>query len=166
MPREATGRFSVSLVADERNTALGVGDTIAHATHAIAQAVDFASGTADGQIDRVYSTGGTASTTPTDIDVQGAIASLIGAGTVVLADVVGVVIRNTGATRLRVGGDANALAMFNLAASFLFVEPGGFFATYMGPAGLASVAGTGDILQIDTASGTTTYQLEIVGRSA
>ena len=166
MAREASGRFSVSLVADERNTALGVGDALAHATHSIALAADWPNGTSDGQVDRVYSTNGTATTTPTDIDLVGSLASIIGAGTVVLVDLVAVVIRNTGAGILRVGADPNAIPLFAAASHASNIPPGGCLAYYAGPAGLGLTAGTGDILQLDTASGSTTYQLVIVGRSA
>lgn len=166
MAREASGRFSFALSVDERQTALGTGDVVGHANHTLNLAADWSSGTADGSVDRVWSGAATASTTPTDVDVVGSLTSIIGAGTVGFADVVLVAIRNTGSTVLRVGGDANALAMFGATNDLMLVQPGGMIAAYHGPAGLAAVAGTGDILQLDTASGTTTYQIVIVGRSA
>lgn len=164
MARAVAGRITIAVDLMETADGLGVGDGIAQYRHALSQVVDVATGTSDGQMDRAYSTAGTASSTPTDIDLTGSLSSALGSANFV--DVSLIMIKNTGSTTtLRIGGDANFLALFGAAADFLLLPAGGCICWYA-PAGIGVTATTGDILQLDTASGTTTYQAVIGGRSA
>lgn len=164
MARAVAGRVSASVDVLETADALGVGDGVGLYRHVLSQVVDIATGTSDGQADRAYSTSGTASSTPTDIDLTGSLSSALGSANFV--DIMTIMVKNTGSTTtLRVGGDANALPLFGAANDLILIPAGGCL-LWHAPAGVAVTAGTGDILQVDTASGTTTYQIVVVGRSA
>lgn len=126
-------------------------------------------GTSDsGQADRNYIVkSGTASSTPTDVDVAGAITRRVHGDTLTMADVALVYFHNKSTTTtIQVGGDAGALALFGAAADYEFVPPGGKIVRWTKISRWAVTASTGDILQIATASGTAEYDLAIVGRSA
>lgn len=165
MARIASGIVELGVHLVEGNTGAGVGGT-SRLPHDLSYKLDFASGTDDGQINRVHSVTSTISSTPTDIDLLGSLASEIaGGGTTSLVDLVGIILHNTGSVAVQVGGDTNALAIFGAAADFITVQPGGLF-VWLAPAGVAPVASTGDILQLATASSTTTVKVVLLGRSA
>lgn len=164
MARRASGKLAVVVDFMEESDSLGVGDGIARVRHALDLSVALASGTTDGTIDRLWSGSGTATSTPTDIDVSGALTSPLAAGAVVLTDLVFIVVQNTGSANLRLGGDANTVP-FVSASDVQVIPPGGFTVLYGGPGGWPVTAGTGDILQLDSPT-TTTYKLILGGRSA
>jgi hypothetical protein len=166
MPRDAYGKVKVEIEIIERNTAIGPGDGVASIAHRALIDLLIASGTGDGQVDRVLSDALTLTTTPTDLDLAGSIASDIGAGTVVFAEVSLIVVQNTSeAGDIVVGGDTNALLFLGAAAQTLSVKPGGFAVLYA-PKGYTVTAGTGDILQLAASAGTVTGKLIVAGRSA
>jgi hypothetical protein len=167
MPRRASGRLAASLDFTEENDTLGVGDGIAAMRHRISIEAQFSSGTGEGQVDRVWSFTGTATTTPADADLAGSLASAIGAGNVVLAEIVAILVKNTGSTNnLLLGGVANGVGILNGATDEIVILPGGGLLYYPGPAGLAVANGSSDQLRFAAAASTTTYQVTVVGRSA
>jgi hypothetical protein len=167
MPRFARGRLVVEARIAEGNDGLGVGSAVAGVEHLlrIAQALD--GGTADYQIDRVWSGAGSiVSGTPVDIDLT-ALDSLIG-GTISIAEAVIILIRNTsalGAAALRVGGDANKVNITADATDLVRVDPQGC-ALFYSPAGIAITNASSDIIQLQAVSGTVAYEVLIAGRSA
>jgi hypothetical protein len=166
MARFANGSVRVEVDINEAVTALGAGDDIARMPHRRVYSKTLASGTADGEIDRVVSQGVSFTTTPTDIDLSGSLTSPLNAGAVVFAEVSMIYIENTAAAgNLQVGGDAASLPLFGAAADFIVVPPGGCFFWYA-PAGIAITATTADILQIAASAGTVTGKVTIAGRSA
>lgn len=168
MARQVQGRIAVSVDLAERNTAVGTGSAIAQLSHAAAVEALIASGTSEGQMDRVYSDAITVTTTPTDVDLAGSLSSEIGAGTTTFVKVSMVYIRNkspSGSGNVVIGGDTNALLMFGAAAHTLTLPPGGVFLWYA-PPGVAVTAGTGDILQLAASSGSVELEYIVGGRSA
>lgn len=166
MPRQVVGRITVDVELLERDTDKGTGSGVAQMAHQLVTDVIVASGTADGQMDRVYSDALSLTTTPTDLDLAGSLASDIGAGTVVFAEVSLIAVKHLGTTgNIQLGGDANFLAIFGAAADFILIPPGGTFLWYA-PAGVAVTATTGDILQLAASTGTIAAQVVIGGRSA
>lgn len=166
MAREAFGRLRVDIEVTERNTQIGGGSDAASMIHRFLVDSVLNNGTSDGQVDRAYSEALSLTTTPTDFDVSGSIASDIGAGTVVLAEVVCVAISNTSESGdIVFGGDTNFVTITGAAAHTLAIKPGGLMLLYA-PKGYAVVAGTGDILQLAASAGTVTGKMLILGRSS
>lgn len=166
MARTAVGRTALDVRYTEANTDVGVGDSVGRVDHIMTHARDIANGTSDGQADRVYSTSGTASTTPTDIDLSGSLASVIGAGTTVFVELQTLCIQNTGTVNLQIGGNAAAIPLTAATNDIMLLPPGGTLFWDFGTSGLAITATTADILRLLTGSGTTTYRLVVAGRSA
>lgn len=168
MPRQVLGRVAVTVDLAERNTGVGTGSAIAQMAHAAAVEALIASGTSEGQMDRVHSDAITVTTTPTDVDLAGSLSSEIGGGTTTFARVNLVYVRNkspSGSGNVQIGGDTNALLIFGAAADFLILPPGGTFLWYS-PVGVAVTAGTGDILQLAASTGSVELEYIVGGRSA
>lgn len=167
MARIANGSIRVEVDIQEAETAIGSGDSTARMLHTLAFAKTVENGTADGQINRVYSTTAAFTTGGTDVDLSGALASPVGvSNTVVLVDLVGVYIENTSAAgNLLVGGDAASVPLFSAASGVIVVGPGGVFFWYA-PAGIAVTATTADILQIAASTGTVNGKVCLFGRNA
>lgn len=166
MAREAFGRVKLEVEITERNTALGSGSAVAAMVHRALIDLTITSGTQDGQADRAHSDALALTTTPTDVDLAGVLASEIGAGTTTFVEVSGLLIRNTSDVGdIVVGGDANAFALFGATTHTLSVKPGGFV-FLSAPKGYTVTAGTGDILQLAASAGTVNCEYIVFGRSA
>src|SRR5262245_48657417 len=113
MARRSYGRISFSVDIQEEADSLGVGDGVARFNHVLAVAVELAAGLGDAQIDRVHSMNGTASNTPTDIDLSGSLTSPLNANTNIFTEISGIAIYNTGSVNLRVGGDAAGIPLMS-----------------------------------------------------
>lgn len=170
MARRANGRLRLEIDIKEEVDSLGVGDAIARMDHQVQLLFELLNGTADGQIDRVLSASGNATTTAIDFDLQGAITSPLNAQAITMTEVVGFFIQNTGVAGtdppLRVGGDPNGIPWAADKSDAALIPAGGCMFFYAGPAGIAVTAGTGDIIQIFTGSGDTDFKLIVFGRSA
>lgn len=168
MARQASGRLAIQFKMEEVETALGADGQRSRLEHLLDLAVELATGTSDGQVDRVYSDTLNVTTTPTDLDCIGStLLSKLNGQAISLVDIVAVVVMNTGTSgNVIVGGDANAVPIFGAAAHTSVVPPGGSFFWYGGPGGIPLVAGTGDILQLAASAGTIGCKVGIAGRSA
>lgn len=166
MARLASGRFELRVSIEEVETALGAGGNRSRLEHAINYVKAIASGTADGEIDRVYSVEIDLTTTPTDVDIRGSLASVLSGQTVTMADFVGLVVEHvSGAGNALIGGDANSVPIFADTSDIVPVEPGGIVAKYS-PGGVVTTAGTGDILQLAASAGTVRVRVALIGRAS
>jgi len=167
MARRASGRIILLADLNEESDSLGVGDAIARMRHMLDFTANLPTGTADGSIDRVWSTNGTATSTPTDFDLSGSLSSPLAAGAVTFVDLVAVFVQNTGAANLTWGAGAasNPVAMFAGTNPGLILPPGGVSAVYLGPGGLAVANGSSDVFRVSCAT-STTYRFVLAGRSA
>lgn len=137
------------------------------------QSTSFAttSGTGLDQMDLFFSDQRSVSSgTPDDLDLAGGLTDVYGA-TLTFVKIKLIFIYNTtltAASILNIGGDANGLVNWVGAATHTVnVTPGGFLYVYApSAAGYAVTGGTGDILQIACASGTSVYNVVIGGTSA
>lgn len=167
MARTATGKVRVVVDLMEGSTALGVASATGTLRHLVDDIVEYASGTSDGQIDRVYSGTLSLTTTPTDVDLVGSLTSVLTGQTTTFVDLVGVLVVNQSTSgNVVVGNDTNGVPIFGAVTHTLSVPPGGLFLWRAGAAGLATTAGTGDILQLAASAGTVTAALVLWGRSA
>lgn len=129
------------------------------------------SGTGSDQADLVWSDERTvASGTPDLLDLRGVLASALNSG-INFVKITGIVIRNKSTTTgqtLSIGNGGNPFftGLFGAGAHTLTVGPSGAFGWYSPIDPATTVAGTGDILQIVASSGSITYQIEIIGRTA
>lgn len=166
MARGVTGLVSIGVDLVEHSTALGIGSEVGRLRHAVTQAVTFATGTTDGQLDRVWSDEVSLTTTPTDVDLVGSLTSELTGQTTSFADVVLIVVRNLSASgNILVGGDAASIPLFSAANDVIVVPPGGTLLWYGGN-GIAATATTADILQLAASTGTVTCGILFAGRSA
>jgi len=136
--------------------------------------IEFLNGTGDNQVDRVFhvKAGSVVAASPVTYDLSGTLANPVDGSTVAFVEVAMIAVKNTtasGGGGLKVGGGSNQFVTpFGAAGDLLIVRPGGIailYAPYDG-GGYTVTAGTGDILQIDATTGTCTYELLILGRSA
>lgn len=161
MARRATLSLDVSIQGREETD---VGALVARLDHALRALARLVTGTADGQIDRIATIAGTASSTPTDHDLSGGITSPLSAGAVSLAELVLFAIANDGTVPILIGGDTNDAGIVDSSGN-LVVPAGGFVLVYA-PAGVQVVNSSSDVLQVATASGTAAYRAIVAGRSA
>lgn len=168
MARGVKGTFRLDLEIAEFETGLGSSAQVSRLPHEEHILLEYTTGTADGSLDRAYSATGTATTTPTDVDLVGSLASVLSGATTSFVDIVGIVIVNTStAGNLLVGGDANAIPIFAAANDVLVIPPGACFAWgFSALSGVTGTAETGDILQIAASAGSVTFRVTLVGRSA
>lgn len=127
-------------------------------------------GTTANKIDRIYHKRLTLSTSPTDIDLAGALVDAFGTA-LVFVEIVGIFIKNNSVIvgqNVIVGGDAAALVGWVGAGNDLLnVMPGGCIATVNPNDPAWGVTGaTADILQLVAAAGTPTADVMVLGRSA
>jgi len=157
MTRRASGtaRLSIDLAEEVDQTLPRAGASM---RHSMVRDLAYLNGTASGQIDRVWSGNGTATTTPSSVDLLALTSSLRDEGVydVAVPTLHLLVVTNTGALPLLVSGDEGAEAWQ--------VPPGGWLAWGAGAAGVETEEAE-DLIVFSTASGETTYQLLIAGRS-
>lgn len=166
MAREASGRLEIRVSIEEAETGLGAGGNRSRLEHAIEYVKSLANGTADGEITRVYSIEASLTTTPTDIDIVGALASVMNGAAVTMADFCGIIIENRSAAgNALLGGDANSVPIFSATNDVIPVEPGGIVVKYS-PGGIPTTGGTGDIIQLAASAGTVIAKIVLIGRHA
>lgn len=133
--------------------------------HLLELARGYGSGTAASTFDVVYSdTASIASGTPLSLDLLGSLTSVLTGQTVSFVKLCGVIVKNKSTTSgqyLTLGGGSNALSGFSGKA-----DPSGVFVWFSPIDAMAPVAGTGDILQIASATGTISCDILLLGRSA
>lgn len=171
MARQARGSIGLVAAIIESSTAQGIASNTSQLGHAINYTREMNNGTADGEIDRVWSTrsGTVTAASPVTIDLAGSINSVLDSGvTVVLVDLQFVVIKNTASSgNLIVGTHANNVGFIGGGTSgSIVIPPGGWIAIDLGTSGLAIGAGSSDILEFDASAGTVTYEVMFCGRSA
>lgn len=167
MARQALGRFGIFFDAWELSTALGADSATSRLQHLLSDIGDLVSGTGDSQIDRAYSDVLTLTTTPTTLDLVGSsVLSKLDGQAISLVDIVAVAVINTGADGLIIGGSTNNIPIFSGSNAALVIPVGGKMLWQAGPAGVALVASTGDILRLAAQTTTTTCKVGVVGRSA
>lgn len=168
MAVQSTATFS--WVANESST-LDLGS--AAMAHRFAFSKDFSTGTGDSQHDVAWSdTRSVESGTPDDLDLRGTLTGALG-NTISNVEIVGLAIKNNSTTLgqyLTVGGDGSAVysGMFGAANDTITVQPGGLFVwlSTLDGGGLATTAGSADVLQVAAATGTISYSILVLGRSA
>lgn len=124
----------------------------------------FTTGNGSSQFDKVHSD--TASAT-TDYDVAGTVTDLQGAAiTMSKVGIIAAKCKGTTSTdRMRIGGDANSVPFMGAAADFAVVGPEGLFLLVDPVAGATVTASTGDVIEINHATGTFDHDVLIAGRS-
>lgn len=128
-------------------------------------------GTSANQADLVWSdSGSVASGTPVTVDLRGSLTSILDGGAVSFVEVVGLYIKNKSTTtsqNLQIGGGSNPwITHLGASGDVIVLGPGGRLLLESPLDGYAVTAGTGDILQIASSSGTISYDVVIYGRSA
>jgi hypothetical protein len=151
----------------------GSGDLVSpRGTHVFppssAQNTEIATGTSDNQIDRVWSDTRSAAGAADPLDVRGGITSQLDGSTIQLADLCLVAIRNKSTTAtLSIGGGSNPITgLWGASGDIIKIPPGGIFLWWAPDDGIATVAGTGDILNVDPGAFTIEYDILLAGRSA
>lgn len=170
MARQCKGKIRILVEIQEIETDVGADSRTVTLPHRIEYNVDFASGTTDGtEINRVWSTDATATTTPDDLDLQGSLASVLnGSNTVVIPDLVGVVVTNdaaAGSGDVQVGAGTNPVTAFHASADVEVVKPQGIF-LWIAPHGGAVAAGASDLLRMVASAGSLARRAIVFGRSA
>lgn len=157
-------RLHITLDAVSTSAVSGINATVADC--GLTATYDRDAGTSSGQTDLLYSKTLTVSSTPTDLDFAGGsnVVDPATGSSATWTKIQGIMIRNTGSVQLQVGGDANSIPAFGAAADYLLIPAGGALAWDLGADGIAVTAGTGDILQLATASSSTTVQITVWGR--
>ena len=141
------------------------------ARHSIDYSKTAESGTGTDQADLVWSdTRSVTSGTPDDLDLRGVLASALNSG-INFVKITGILIRNKSTTSgqfLTVGNGANPAFtnLFGAGAHTVTAQPGGAFAWYSPIDPMTTVAATGDILRVAAATGTVSYEIVIIGRTA
>lgn len=169
MARQAQGTVAVSIELTELDTQAGIAAGASNLQHVLTKARQMSSGTANGEIDRVWSTAsGSVGTGGSSIDLVGSLTSQIAGGaTTSFADVQYLYLENTAAAgNLLVGGASNLIGILSGTTDKIVIPPGGALLLDLGTAGLATTAGTADLVPVAASTGTVTYKALIAGRSA
>lgn len=164
-----SGKVSISA----RFTETGTGDLGTPAvTHELLGSFTFTDGTGANQVDKIFSDTRTLAASATeDLDLAGSLGGLLG-GTVVFAEVVGVIVKADSANTndVQVTRPAsNGAPIFMAAGDGIALGPGEMFVWIAaGATGAAITGGTGDLLTFTNSAGSTgvTYSVMILGRSA
>ena len=169
MARQAQGTVDIEISMTEIDTQAGIAAGSSNLQHVASKARQMSTGTANGEIDRVWSTAaGSVGTGGASIDLVGSLTSQIAGGaTTSFADVQYIYLENTAsAGNLLVGGAANLIGILSGATDRIVIPPGGALLLDLGTAGLATTAGTADLIPVTASAGTVTYKALIAGRSA
>ena len=173
MARTYAANFSVALSGSEVQTLdKGAGSI----RHAIEQSANLPSGTADGQVNEIWSDTRTLAVGSENLELDN-LTQLDSAGatmrTVAFAVVKGIVVRNTSASgRIALGGgttgagaaDAFAGAGYPFAADASEVDiPFGGCWSWYDPVGVAVTNAATDILHVEAFTATQTYEIVIIG---
>ena len=124
-------------------------------------------GTASGQMDRVWSDKRNLAATSETLDVLASLTSQLDGSTLSFVELNLVYIRHRSASGdLKIGGGSNVLPLFDNTSDILPIKPGGYFLWFAPNDGITPVAGTGDLLQVDAGAATIDYTVILGGRSA
>jgi hypothetical protein len=134
---------------------------------------DYTSGTADNQQDLVWSDRRSLAATSEQLDLRGVLTAAIGGAAMSFVEVRGIAIVNratAAASVLLVGGGANPAfsGLFGATGDIIKVPASGclvWFAPLDG-GGLATTAGTADMLTVDSGAATISYDIMVWGVSA
>lgn len=160
MARRASGAVRLKVYVNEENDGTNLG-AVASLLHALELGGVLETGTDDGKIDRVWSSSGTATTTPTERNLSsGSLNSPLLAASTAFEDLAAFIVVNTGLVDLLVGSSDGVSG----STDAVVVPAGGWLAWSAGSAGVA--ADGDDIITFSTATGTTTYKITVIGRSA
>jgi hypothetical protein len=162
MARVVTGTARLKIDVTQASTGVGLNKT-ATLTHPVLFERTCATGTSNGELDRVYASQLSLTTSPTDLDLAGSLADPLNAAvTVVFADIQWLCIRNTAtAGNVVVGGDAADFGVDDPG-----IPPGGCLFIDSGTAGRAVTGASNDVLQLAASAGTVTCDVLVAGRSA
>jgi|GEM_PF-6049270 len=173
MAREASGTLELRFHGEERLTGRGIGSDTGRLPHNLDIVSNFQNGTSDGQIDRIYSTaaGSVVAASPVTIDLVGtSLPDVLDTGlSVSFADLQTLILVNTtasGGGNLLVGGATHFVGLVADATDVIVIKPQGWIAIDLGATGLALTGGTSDEIKVDASSGTVTYKVLALGRSA
>lgn len=140
------------------------------ATWSLALSQFLASGTSANQFDVVYSDSHSAAAAVKTYDLLGSLASVLTGAAISFVTLNAVIIKNKSTTSteiLSIGGGSNPVAgLWGASGDIIKLGPGGLFVWFDPVDGIAPVAGTGDILQIDPGADTIEFDLLLLGRSA
>lgn len=165
-----TTSISVALRANEQSTADFGTASLPHVAEFL---LDLTSGTIDNKADVVWSDQRTLAGASEQLDLRGVLTAALGGAALSLVEVRAIWIRNratAAASVLLVGGGANPAfsGLFGATGDIIKVPAGGCF-LWVAPldgGGLATTAGTADMLTIDAGAATITYDVMVLGVSA
>jgi len=169
MARAAHLNAKLDFKIEELSTAEGANSATVMLAHNFAKTLDYPTGTSAEQVDRVWSASDSAGTggDSHDLATSGTLVSAIATGAAtVIVELQLLIIENTGSVDLRIGAVANTIPCFSGSTDYIVIPAGGFIVWHFGTAGLTVTAATADILKVASASGTCTYKIILVGRSA
>ena len=163
-------RFDISIKVPEWKTDIGVNGGTSQFLHQFDFFTSYENGTGANKINAVYSSPATAISGATDVDLRASLASVLDGSTVSFPIVVGVFIKNLSTTTgqyITVGAATNPwITWLGASGDAVRVGPGGIFALTSPVDGYATTSGTGDILTLTPATGSPSYSMLIIGRSA
>ena len=159
--------FQQRIRVPERKTAVGIGQGTSSFDHVWDFVAKYLNGTGSNKIDAVWST---QSSGGASVDLRGSLNSVLDGSTVNFPIVMGIFLKNLSTVSgeyISLGGGSNPFISWLLATGDgLKVGPSGFFQLWSPIDGYATSAGTADILTLAAGSGTPSYDMLIVGRSA
>lgn len=159
-------RLTVQIEGDSYSSGAGFNGAVS--SLADRMYLSWAQGTGTGQVDKVFADDLALTTTPTDLDLAGGsnVKDPASQADQTFAVLHAIIVENTGANNVVLGGDANSVPIFDAAADSLTIKPGGvvIIATAPGTDGWTVTAGTGDIIQLAAGASTTTARVVLVGR--
>ncbi len=166
--RGVVGRVYVLVEFEETKTEQGVSQAPKRVPHRIEYEKKFTSGTDDDELNRIWSTDTSQSTTETDVDVQGSLAGVLDSGdTVALAEVCVICLVNDdaiGGDDALLGAGTNPFTGMLASGDIASVKPQGIL-LWVAPAGVAAAAGVSDIIRIDASANTVDVRALLAGRS-
>lgn len=134
---------------------------------------DYVSGTTDNKQDLIWSDRRTLVATSEQLDLAGVLTAALGGSAITMVEVRGIAIVNraTSATsRLKLGAGANPsfAGLFVATGDIILIPASGLFLWHapLDGGGLTVTASTGDMLTLDSAAATITYDIVVWGVSA
>lgn len=163
--------LKITEIVNETNPDQGIGQVPSSLSHDVSYTVEQTSGTAASEQDLVWSDrDSVANGAPDTFDLSGGLTSKLDGSAVTFVEVTDLWIRNKSTTtgeNLQVGGGSNPwVTWVGASGDIVIVPPGGILKLSSPIDGFGVTAGTGDILQIASSSGTISYDIKIEGRSA
>lgn len=164
-------KVTMRVEAQEMETGIGVGAGSSYMRHVAEAALTLENGTAASQCDVVWSASSSVTSgSPATIDMRGSLTSVLTGDAVNFVEVVGFFVKNKSTTAgqtLEIGGGSNSFSTWaGGAGDTVLVGAGGAMYISAPIDGYATTAGTGDILQVKSTTGTVAYDVIVFGRSA